>query len=54
MSNGGGFFDLTLNFSDFSSVTVSLEGPDWFFDQAPIAPGFGVEQQSELGVFRGA
>jgi hypothetical protein len=53
VSNGGGFFDFTLAFTDGTSVTVQLEAPDWFFYQSPVAPGFGVERQGQLGVFRG-
>src|SRR5690606_24796768 len=46
-------FDFTLAFTDSTSVTVQLEAPDWFFDQSPGAPGFGVALQQQLGVFRG-
>jgi hypothetical protein len=53
ISNGGGFFDFTLSFTDATSVTVQLQGPDWFFDQSPEAPGFGVAAQAQLGVFAG-
>jgi hypothetical protein len=54
ISNGGGFFNMTLGFDDMSQVVVQLEGPDWFFDQAPNDPGNGVEAQAELGVFLGS
>jgi hypothetical protein len=53
VSNGGGFFNWTLNFENGSAVLL-CEAPDWFFDQSPGAPGFGVENQAQLGVFRGA
>ncbi|MEM7048768.1 MAG: IPTL-CTERM sorting domain-containing protein [Acidobacteriota bacterium] len=52
ISNGGGDFDLTLVFDDATSVTVTLNGPDWFgpFAGTPDPPGPGVEQQQNLGV----
>jgi hypothetical protein len=53
VSNGGGNFDVTLGFSDSSSVTVSVNAPDWFQNQFPGAPGSGVALQAQLGVYPG-
>jgi hypothetical protein len=46
-SNGGGTFDVTLNFADTSSVTVTLHAPDWYgpFLSLPNPPGPGVSLQ---------
>lgn len=49
-SEGGGNFDMTLEFTDSTSVTVTLHAPDWFADgngtaNAPLA---GVESQTVL------
>jgi hypothetical protein len=33
ISNGGGTFEVVFGFSDSSSMTVSLDGPDWFGSQ---------------------
>ncbi len=46
--NGGGDFNMTLGFSDFTSVTVTLGVPDWFanFNPAAPAPDFGVASQA--------
>ncbi len=49
ISNGGGAFDVVLTFTDASSVTVRLAGPDWFGAQNPAAPGLGVASQTRLG-----
>ncbi|MGD9688440.1 MAG: hypothetical protein AB7K52_04265 [Phycisphaerales bacterium] len=54
ITNGGSFFDMTLNFADGSSATVSLQGPDWFGNQVPMDPGFGVAYQEQFGVFFGS
>ncbi|MFZ4576544.1 MAG: GC-type dockerin domain-anchored protein, partial [Phycisphaerales bacterium] len=54
VSNGGGFFDMTLNFTDGTSATVSLEGPDWFGDQNVPQPSPGVASQRQLGIYTGA
>ncbi len=49
-SEGGGDFDMTLGFTDNSSVTVRFDAPDWFANNNPIAqpPGPGVAEQSRL------
>ncbi len=49
-TNGGGFFDMTLGFADASSVTLTLQGPDWFANNNGVAdfPGFGVDSQAVL------
>ncbi len=46
-SNGGGSFDVTLGFTDATSVTVRLACPDWFanFNGNAPAPGAGVASQ---------
>ncbi len=57
ISNGGGDFDVIFGFADGMSVTVTLNGPDWFgpFGGVPTAPGPGVSIQDNLGVdFTGA
>lgn len=57
ISNGGGDFDVILGFADATSVTVTLNGPDWFgpFGGTPNPPGPGVGIQDNLGVdFSGA
>jgi hypothetical protein len=51
VSNGGGTFSASLEFSDSSSATVTLQGPDWFTDQSPPGPGAGVAVQRQLGVY---
>jgi len=51
ISNGGGIFDCTLEFSDGTSTTVTLDAPDWFTSQIPNPPFPGVEVQRELGVY---
>jgi len=53
ISNNGGAFEMVLFFDDASFATVTLQGPDWFFDQVPAAPQIGVETQVQLGVFAG-
>ncbi|MCW5764932.1 MAG: hypothetical protein KIT68_03025 [Phycisphaeraceae bacterium] len=53
VSNGGGRFDVTLTFSDASSVTYTLAGPDWFGTQIAPASLPGVASQSQLGVYNG-
>lgn len=53
VSNGGGGFFMTLDFTDGTSATVQLVAPDWFGDQDPPAPDVGVLQQTQLGVFDG-
>jgi hypothetical protein len=45
ISNGGTTYDVTLHFSDSSSITVTLHGPDWFYAYPPDAPGPGVFSQ---------
>jgi hypothetical protein len=54
ISNGGGDFLMTLTFDDTSTAVIELVGPDWFFDQSPGPAFFGVEVQTQLGVFAGA
>ncbi len=49
ISNSGGQLDMTLTFTDASSVTVRLAGPDWFGTPAVPAPLAGVLSQSRLG-----
>lgn len=55
ISDGGGDFDVTLRFSDTTSVTVTLNGPDWFgpFGGTPDPPGAGVLLQQNIGEFDG-
>lgn len=53
-SNGGTFFNMTLNFANGTSAVVLLDTPDWFFDQSPGDVFPGVEAQAQLGVFSGA
>ncbi len=48
-TNGGGSFQVVLGFSDATSVTVTLAGPDWFNTPAVAAGGPGVSSQSRLG-----
>jgi len=54
ISNGGGSFDITLTFSDLTSVTVTAQGPDWFQNQSPGAAGPGLVSQTQLGVYAGS
>lgn len=56
ISNAGGDFDVTLHFADGGSVTVTLNGPDWFgpFNGQPDAPGAGVKLQQNIGQFTGS
>ncbi len=49
ISNSGGAFDVILGFSDGSSVTVRLAGPDWFGTPTVAAGGPGVTRQARLG-----
>lgn len=49
ISNGGGQFDVTLTFTDATSVTCRLAGPDWFGVPAVPARLNGVSIQSRLG-----
>lgn len=51
ISDGGGSFVVTLGFSDFSTVGVTLAGPDWFGVQTVPAPGIGVRHQRSMGTF---
>jgi len=51
ISNGGGSFIVTLGFADFSTVSVTLAGPDWFGTQTVAAPGFGVRHQRQMGTY---
>lgn len=55
ISNGGGNFDVTLGFTDFGTVTVTLKGPDWFNTQAAWYstnfPNFGVRSHNQLGTY---
>jgi hypothetical protein len=53
ISNGGGDFDCTLEFTDGSSVVLRLNGPDWYQNQVPKSPGKGVRVQHQLGVYAG-
>src|SRR5690606_23070424 len=49
-SNNGTIFDMTLEFSDATSATVSLDAPDWYADNngVPFPPDFGVASQTLL------
>ncbi len=49
ISNGGGSFDVVLGFTDATSVTVRLAGPDWYNLPVVASPGAGVVSQSRLG-----
>jgi len=51
ISDGGGNFSVTLTFSDFSTISVTLAGPDWFGSQTVAAPGFGVRHQRQMGTY---
>jgi len=54
ISNGGGSFDVVLEFSDLTTVTVTLNGPDWFGPGGgtPTPAGAGVAvQQNLVGTF---
>jgi hypothetical protein len=51
ISNGGGFFNCTLEFSDSTTATVQLAAPDWYQNQTPPPPGTGVLVQRQLGTF---
>jgi hypothetical protein len=53
ITDSGGTFDTTLNFTDGSSVTVNLRAPDWFNSQVVPAPGAasGLTAQRQLGVY---
>jgi len=54
-SNGGGSFDAVLRFTDNSSVSVTINGPDWFGDVDPPlrTPASGLAAQRKLGVYAG-
>lgn len=49
-AQNGGDFDMTLGFTDATSVTVSLNAPDWFaaFNPAPDPAAPGVASQALL------
>ncbi|GJQ30132.1 MAG: hypothetical protein HBSAPP03_20160 [Phycisphaerae bacterium] len=51
VSNNGGVFDVTLEFADASSVSVTVHAPDWYQDQHPTGPLPGVEVQRQLGQY---
>lgn len=61
ISNGGGIFEMVLGFTDSSTLTVPLHGPDWFGPQdnwfsgnsipSPIPASGGVASLSRLGIF---
>jgi hypothetical protein len=53
-SNGGSNFEMALGFAGGSVVTISLSAPDWFGDQVPTPPAFGVESQLQFGLYSGA
>jgi len=53
VTNGGGAFETVLSFADSTSMIVSLQAPDWFFNPLPAAPALGVESQVQQGVFAG-
>ncbi|MBC7772896.1 MAG: hypothetical protein H7210_10405 [Pyrinomonadaceae bacterium] len=53
-SNGGTFFNMTLNFANGTSPILFLDTPDWFFDNSPGVAFPGVEAQAQLGIFNGA
>ncbi|MCB9853700.1 MAG: hypothetical protein H6819_11435, partial [Phycisphaerales bacterium] len=48
--NGGGNFRMTLGFTDASTVSVTLNAPDWFANNngSPSAPQTGVATQAKL------
>jgi hypothetical protein len=52
-SNGGSSFDVTLHFADATSVTVTVNAPDWYQANSPALPGPGVAWQESLGTFPG-
>jgi hypothetical protein len=47
-SEGGGSFEMRLGFADGSSVTVTLNSPDWFADFNPVPPGPGAGVASQV------
>ena len=49
-SNQGGDFEMTLGFTDGSSVSVFLNAADWFadFDPRPLPPDLGVATQDVI------
>ncbi len=51
MTNGGGSFDVTLEFGDGSSITTQLYAPDWYLDQQPAPPFLPMEVQRQHGVY---
>ena len=53
-SNGGSNFEMALAFDDGTIATLFLSAPDWFGDQVPTPPAFGVESQEQFGLFFGA
>jgi len=54
ISNGGGGFEVDLAFTDLTTATLTLTGPDWFGEQTPPPAGPGVASQTSLGTFAGA
>jgi len=53
-TNGGTNFTMSLEFTDDSSTSVTLNAPDWFGDQDPTEPVFGVDIQRQLGLYNGS
>jgi hypothetical protein len=53
VSNGGGSFDIVLGFTDNTSVTVTMIGPDWYGNLTPPnrTPASGLAAQRQLGVY---
>ncbi len=50
ISSGGGSFDVTLTFTDATSVTVRAAGPDWFGGTNAVpARNAGVSSQARIG-----
>jgi hypothetical protein len=53
------FFDVTLSFTDSTSVTVPVQATDWFGTNAQVLPGHnnsdgsGLETQRVLGIYHG-
>jgi hypothetical protein len=49
ISNGGGSFQVVLTFTDASTATVTLAGPDWYNLPVVAAGGAGVTSQTRFG-----
>ena len=48
---GGGTFEVTLTFSDATSVTVIVQSPGWSSSSDPDSPGDGLSLQATYGLF---